>query len=321
MRDVVVVPIVLQVAVPIALMCWLAFGRAAITASLAADVIIVAAYFLAIGVAALWLVIAPPFLAVYALLLLLALGYRLRSRHTWKLWPESRGSRIALAVRAALAVGCVALAAYALSGRRPMTGNALELQFPLEGGPYLVVNGGSRKLLNAHLMTMADDDRFRPYRGQSFGLDIVKLNDWGVHASSPFPRQPAAYAIFDEPITAPCAGTVILAADGFGDMHPPDADRAHMAGNHVIIECDGRWVVIGHMRQGSVRVGAGDVVGIGQRLGSVGNSGNTVEPHLHIHAQTPGTRDAPMSGEPVPMLFGGRYLARNSRVYTGSSGN
>jgi hypothetical protein len=41
-------------------------------------------------------------------------------------------------------------------------------------------------------------------------------------------------------------------------------------------------------------------------IGRVGNSGNTTEPHLHIHATDPGT------GRAVPITFHGRSLTRNS---------
>jgi murein DD-endopeptidase MepM/ murein hydrolase activator NlpD len=44
----------------------------------------------------------------------------------------------------------------------------------------------------------------------------------------------------------------------------------------------------------------------GQRIGRVGNSGNTSEPHLHIHAE----RD----GAGVPLRFDGRFPVRNDLV-------
>jgi hypothetical protein len=52
---------------------------------------------------------------------------------------------------------------------------------------------------------------------------------------------------------------------------------------------------------------------VGNWLGSVGNSGNTGEPHLHVHAQRPGPASAPYAGDPLPILFGGRYPVRDDR--------
>jgi hypothetical protein len=48
----------------------------------------------------------------------------------------------------------------------------------------------------------------------------------------------------------------------------------------------------------------------------VGNSGNTGEPYLHIHAERPGTDAEPMSGEPLTICLGGRFLVRNQRIET-----
>jgi hypothetical protein len=60
-----------------------------------------------------------------------------------------------------------------------------------------------------------------------------------------------------------------------GDIRP-------FTGNHVLIECDGRYVFLAHMQQGSVRVQLGDSVAAGQPIGEVGNSGYTLAPHLHL---------------------------------------
>ena len=97
-------------------------------------------------------------------------------------------------------------------------------------------------------------------------------------------------------------------------MIPPEMDRQHMTGNHVILHCASAWVVLGHLKKGSVQVAAGQLVTQGLRLGRVGNTGNTGEPHLHIHAQRPGTEEAPLSGEPLPIRFDQRYPVRNARI-------
>ena len=97
----------------------------------------------------------------------------------------------------------------------------------------------------------------------------------------------------------------------------PQRDREHMAGNHVLLACGDVEVLLGHFQQGSVRVREGEMVDAGQEVGRVGNTGNTDEPHLHIHAQRPGPPDAPLGGDPLPVRLGGRYLARNALVRGG----
>jgi murein DD-endopeptidase MepM/ murein hydrolase activator NlpD len=96
-------------------------------------------------------------------------------------------------------------------------------------------------------------------------------------------------------------------------MSPPDADRSQMAGNYIIVACKGVWVVLAHLRRGSVEVREGAEVTVGMTVGRAGNSGNTSEPHLHVHAQRPGTPEAPLGGEPVPVRLDGRYLVRGDR--------
>lgn len=65
-------------------------------------------------------------------------------------------------------------------------------------------------------------------------------------------------------------------------------------------------IYLAHMQKGSVKLTSGDRVEVGETIGKVGNSGNTTEPHLHIHAE--------IDGEGVPILFDGKFLVRNSLV-------
>ncbi len=132
------------------------------------------------------------------------------------------------------------------------------------------------------------------------------------------PADPKAYGIYGARVLAPCAGLVLLAVDGLPDMRVPEVDRDHLAGNHVML----RWVdpntnadvLLGHLRPGSVQVRAGATVAVGDWLGSAGNSGNTGEPHLHIHPQRPGPAGAPLGGDPLPILFGVRLPVRGDRI-------
>jgi hypothetical protein len=62
-----------------------------------------------------------------------------------------------------------------------------------------VVAGGSVELLNPHLMTLTAE-RFRAYRGQSYGVDLMKLGAFGLRASGVLPSDPARYAILQRPL-------------------------------------------------------------------------------------------------------------------------
>jgi hypothetical protein len=95
----------------------------------------------------------------------------------------------------------VAIDSYA--GRTPV-GEIVELASPLRGGPYLVVSGGSTKSVNTHVLTLFPfDDEMAAYRGQSFAVDLVKIDGFGLRARGLRPRDPSAYYIFGEPLYAP----------------------------------------------------------------------------------------------------------------------
>lgn len=225
---------------------------------------------------------------------------------------------------AALFVATGAVANYgsaqAIAGRSPPPGKVVELRFPLSAGTYLIVSGGSHPSINPHLKTLDRSvPRFLAWRGQSHGIDIVKIDRSGLRAAGLLPAEPRAYDIYGAVVLAPCAGDVVVAADGLPDLQVPQVDRTHLAGNHLILHCSGVDVLLGHLQPGSLKVSAGMRVHAGQHLASVGNSGNTGEPHLHIHAQQAGTRAEPVSGEPLPIRLDGRFLVRNDRVIVGRS--
>jgi len=306
-------PLVAQVLLPVVLLAWQARGRNQSRATAVAKTLFVAAYLVAIALVGLWLVV-PWFLTVvYLLILAVATVPVTRRMRSLAVWPENRRGAVGLAVHGTLAIAAIGLVCYALAGRRPPSGPIVDLAFPLRHGRYAVANGGSNELLSAHLQTLTAE-RFRSYRGQSYGVDIIAVSALGLRASGLAPRDPSAYLIFGETIYSPCGGTVLRVEDGFADMSPPEADRQQMAGNYVLLACKGVQVLLGHMRRGSVRVRSGDSIADGDVLGQVGNSGNTSEPHLHIHAQRPAESDVFLSGEPLPIRLNGRFLARNDLV-------
>lgn len=303
-------PVILLLLVPLALLGWLAMDGASSRVSWVLLAILVGAYLTGIALAGLWLVVPRPALYLYFVLYVAAV---IRSAAVPRgMWPGTTRSRFGAAGRAVLAVAFVAFAARSASGYRTPAW-APELDFPLRNGIYLVANGGMDNLVNAHFRTLTEP-RYRNFVGQGYGLDIVAVNRMGVRATGFLPANPARYRIFGDSVFAPCTGSVITAVDGRLDLSPPQTDRTNVAGNHVILQCGDMWVLLAHLQRGSVQVGAGDSVVVGRVLGRVGNSGNTSEPHLHIHAQRPGTESAPLGGAPIPVRFGGRSLVRNQRV-------
>ena len=171
-----------------------------------------------------------------------------------------------------------------------------QLAFPLQGGRFMVAQGGGIAALNHHT----------GHATQRYAIDFTAINAAGFRAAGILPRGLGRYAIFGASIVSPCEGTVIYVRDGLPDLVPPSADPDHPAGNHVIIDCGDIEVELAHLKEGSIRVATGDQLVASAAIGQVGNSGNTTEPHLHIHALDPRT------GRGVPITFGGRWPVRNS---------
>lgn len=193
----------------------------------------------------------------------------------------------------------LAAGAVAIFGSRFQT-EAAKLSFPLESGTYQVAQGGNTILLNAHQSSEA----------QALALDIVELNTLGARANGLYPKRLNAYEIFGAKVISPCDGTVLKAQQGLPDLIPPERDRQHLAGNHVVIHCDGVKVLLAHLQRGSIVVNEGDSLREGEAIGRVGNSGNTTEPHLHIHAVEDESGPV-LEGKPVPIYFLDRFPVRN----------
>jgi hypothetical protein len=259
----------------------------------------------------------PPWWTPYVLVLLTVLA-TFNARRRWAervapAGPARRWGEIALA-------GLVGLASiaglWATMQARLVPPDAVDIAFPLEPGRYLVVNGGHGALINPHFMTL-DDPQYADWRGQSFAVDLIAVDRFGWRAENPLgDTDPATYHIFGAQVLAPCDGAVVGAEGDMIDHRVPERDTERLAGNHLLIDCGEFIVLLAHLRQGSLRVGEGDTVATGEPLAEVGNSGQSGEPHLHVHAQRGFDPEAPLSGEPLPITFDGRFLVRND-ILTG----
>ncbi len=200
-------------------------------------------------------------------------------------------------------------------GRRPPPLPSIALEMPVRGDDVAVASGGSRLLINAHQDTLnLSVPRHRLWQGQSYAVDLVALTPWGRTSRGLRPADPGRYTIFGRSVHAPCDGIVTRLRDARVDLPVPVTDARVMEGNFITLRCRGADVVMAHLKQGSITVSLGQRVQAGAAIAAVGNSGMTDEPHLHIHAQTPGSDLAPFSGKPVIMLFNNRFLARNERI-------
>ena len=181
----------------------------------------------------------------------------------------------------------------------PELADAVIVEFPLRG-EWAAINTPADRI----------PSHGTDYFGQRFAYDFYRLTEDGVKpyaasiAKHVFASIPAEAALcWDEPVLAAFSGVVIDAGDGWPDRRrlnlvldlvqatlfgaePRGSDFRPLTGNYVLVEGEAGVGLYAHLRQGSVRVKAGDPVATSQPLGAVGNSGNSSMPHLHFHLQS-----------------------------------
>lgn len=137
---------------------------------------------------------------------------------------------------------------------------------------------------------------------QRFALDfVVNENDQSYSGDA---ADLASYHCWGREILAPADAQVVATVNDLPDLPIGETDPDNPAGNHVILAlADDEFAFLGHLQQGSVTVQQGQNIAQGDVIGLCGNSGNTSEPHLHMHLQT------------TPVLFEGEGLPAQFQTY------
>ena len=148
------------------------------------------------------------------------------------------------------------------------------LNLPFEGEWY-VVWGGDKKEDNYHV----------EHTAQTGAFDFLKINDeLKTHEGNGSAND--QYYAFGKEILAPAAGEVVMVVDGIYDNIPGKMNPDFVTGNTIVIKLkDGEFLWLAHLKKHSIKVAEGDKVEKGELLGLCGNSGNSSEPHLHMHIQ------------------------------------
>lgn len=170
----------------------------------------------------------------------------------------------------------------------------LSVTFPLRSGTYYILQGGASIVTNP----------FHSLGSNKLALDIVELNSLGNRANGIAPTDLNAYKIFGEILYSLCQGNIIKVRDGLSDNTPGSPDTEQPEGNYIMLRCGEVDILVAHLRRGSIRVAPGQAVTAKQPLAEVGNSGNTLEPHLHVEAMK--------GGNAIGLRFDAQSLAINS---------
>ncbi|HNV68843.1 MAG TPA: urea transporter, partial [Candidatus Ozemobacteraceae bacterium] len=117
------------------------------------------------------------------------------------------------------------------------------------------------------------------------------------------------YFAFQAPVLSPVDGVVAAVEAGVDDNALGHMNLAQPWGNGVIIFSAGLYIGLYHLKKASILVVPGQVVGVGTPIGSVGNSGRSAVPHLHLQVQETPT----LGAANLPFLLANVVLDESGR--------
>ena len=114
-----------------------------------------------------------------------------------------------------------------------------------------------------------------------------------------------SYAIYGKEALAVANARVVTTLDGLPEQipgkFPTNMPIEQVDGNSVVLDLgNGNYALYAHLQPGSLRVKTGDRVVRGQVLGLVGNTGNSLAPHLHFHVMD---GPSPLGSNGLPYLI------------------
>lgn len=152
--------------------------------------------------------------------------------------------------------------------------NITKLQLPFKG-EWFTYWGGDTRAQNYHVTTKVQQGAF----------DFLKLGPNDRSYAKSGTRNEDYYA-FGQPLYAVCDAEVYEVITGIDDNRPTQMNPSQPLGNSVTLKTtNDEYIVYAHFEKGTISVKKGDTVTAGAYLGNCGNSGNSSEPHLHLHIQ------------------------------------
>jgi hypothetical protein len=126
----------------------------------------------------------------------------------------------------------------------------------------------------------------RVWVAQRYAVDWEQTDASGRIYAGP-PEKLQSYAIFGQPVLAVANAVVVSVIDGLPEQtpgkYPTNIPLDEADGNSVILDLgEQRYALYAHMQPGSIKVHRGEKVHPGQVIGLVGDTGNSIVPHLHF---------------------------------------
>jgi hypothetical protein len=165
--------------------------------------------------------------------------------------------------------------------------SADEIFSPVQGGGWLACNGPG--ILSSHRFAYLNVHGTY-FLAQRFAIDWNRIDEKGnVFYPGSDNKMNESYLDYGVDIYSATAGTVSKVRNEFLDNTPGEIPEAvqnvdNACGNEVTVAMDnGHYAHYCHLKPDSIKVQTGDRVNQGQILAALGNSGNSMGPHLHFH--------------------------------------
>ena len=204
--------------------------------------------------------------------------------------------RVQVATNVLVAIGTVFLAIQLVRIYAPPA-DPVAVEPPL-AGEWAMLAGGRGTLVSHHYTVPM----------VSNAVDFLQLDGEGRGYRGDRAREESWYG-FGEPVLAPADGTVVSMSDVHPDAPVGNVGQTPPYGNHIVLDIgSGRYAVLAHLQRGSARVSEGERVRVGQPIAAVGDSGNSLAPHLHFQVQS--NPDFGEQAHTVPVVFRDVVLIR-----------
>lgn len=180
--------------------------------------------------------------------------------------------------------------------------DAVVLSPPLRGRRWINLDGCCKEI-GPHRLTVLTPQG-RPRVPQTFAIDFLLLDGRNRFFTGDLKKN-ENWPSFGAPVYASAPGRVVSVRRNMVDNVPgsfPSTTTLNNAGGNMVITRIGRgqFIAYSHLEQGSVTVRVGDIVRRGQKLGRLGNSGNSEAPHLHFQVMN---RPSLIDADPLPFVF------------------
>ncbi len=179
---------------------------------------------------------------------------------------------------------------------------AIVLAPPFKGDGWVDLNGCCLEVGPHRFVTNSMNGSLDP--SEQFAIDWIKIDEHGK-AFRGDGKKSEDWFCYGVDVLAVASGTVVEAMRDLPDQPPGVAPSIvtvpEIAGNHVILDLGGgRYAMYAHLAPHSLTVHVGDHVRVGDKLGLLGNSGNTTGPHLHFQISD---RPSSLDTTSLPFVF------------------